>query len=43
MLNRLKSKKKCEFAYTLVKIGMEQQNQEDVNVDEENNEGEERK
>jgi len=43
MLNRLKSKKKCEFVYTLVKIGMEQQNQEDVNVDEENNEGEERK
>jgi hypothetical protein len=42
MLNRLKSKKKCEFAYTLMKIGMEQQNQEDINV-EENNEGEERK
>lgn len=42
MLNRLKSKKKCEFAYTLMKIGMEQQNQEDINV-KENNEGEERK
>ena len=30
MIDRLKSKKKCEFAYMLMKIGLEQQNSEEI-------------
>lgn len=41
MLERLGSKKKCEFAYMLMKIGMEQEQlSEDVLIEEEETDGE---